>query len=368
MLGICKGVRVHILGVLDAHAYSYSGCWAVTPKSHLADRIVARNEFVYWPSAEVHGGSLTLSCQHEKGVSYATRPKSRLQRLRMSFRRPEETDLGDQFFLDLRHERFANWSHQLNRYLLIANAIRKRLGEDLAIVVHAAMSGYVVRMYEYFGFTVVRSDGLVLGKRASFEIDKRTSIYSLRPQLVREIPESYFSAGANHPGADCLFLSRKDTRRVTNEAEILPMLESYGYKRVYMEEFSPAEQIAMIRNARHIVSVHGAALAPLQFHNRPDLTVIELLPVGHVTNFYRVMTDQAGGSYMAVRGRMKAKYLPGLYEEAPFKDHTLDDFDVDPSALAIALRAQHENMPLFTDGPVLAPRKRSSAATLVSAA
>lgn len=330
--------------------------------------MIARNEFIYWPSAEVHGGSLKLSCLREDGVAHAVMPKSRLQRWRMSFQRQEEVDLRGRFFLDLRHERFANWSHQLNRYLLIANAIRNRLGEDLTIVVHAAMSGYVVRMYEYFGFAVVRSDGPVVGKRASFEIDKRTSIYSLRPQLVRELPESYFGVGSSGPGADCLFLSRKDTRRVTNEAEILPMLESYGYKKVFMEEFSPAEQIAMIRNARHIVSVHGAALAPLQFHSGQDLNVIELLPVGHVTNFYRVMTDQAGGSYIAVRGAMKANHLQGLYEEAPFKAHTLDDFEVDPSALGLALRAQHENVPLFAEAPILTPRKLGSAPTLVSAA
>ncbi|MBO9712562.1 glycosyltransferase family 61 protein [Sphingomonas sp.] len=364
-----------LVATIESEPCRYGGCWVITPRSHLADRVVAQHEFIYWPPGEVHGGTLKLFAS--KTVSEIARPapagplggepgglKGKLRALRKrvsAIKGGAEPlpmlDLGDKLVLDLRFEPYANWSHQMNRYLLIAANLRRAAGEPVTILLHAGMAGYIVRMYEVFGFEVVRSDAPVRARAARFEIDKRTSIYSLRPRLLPVFDGFDFAPFSAGEPAERLFLSRKDTRKIANEAEVLALLERYGYRRIYPEDLSPADQIAAIRAARSIVSIHGAALAPLQFHPDPAaLGLIELLPVGHVTNFYRVMACQLGANYLAVRGREKPNYVKSMYTQGWFKDFSLDDFEVDVEALELALQLRHDGKAPFDAEGLAAPR------------
>lgn len=62
-----------------------------------------------------------------------------------------------------------------------------------------------------------------------------------------------------------IYLTRKDaaTRRLANEAELLPLLEQHGFVAVNVQRMSTAEQLALFQCAEFIVGVEGAALVNL---------------------------------------------------------------------------------------------------------
>lgn len=63
-----------------------------------------------------------------------------------------------------------------------------------------------------------------------------------------------------------IFLSRKNcNKRQCNEEELLPILKNYGFKVVYTEDLSVADQIQLFSNAEHIIGSSGAAFTNLIF-------------------------------------------------------------------------------------------------------
>jgi hypothetical protein len=342
------------MATIEVESWRYEGWWVITPRSYLTDRFDPQHEFIYMPPGIVPGGALRIQISEGAVASNRGAGKGgRLARIKQRLRPLTPVDLGLGAFCDLRHEQFANWSHHLNQHLPLALRARHELGADLTIVLPAQMKRYIVALYRQFGFPVLTTDALVRGRLVSRDLDKGASFRALRPALIEGIPLSFADAPA---GAERLYVARKDSRRISNEAEIALLLESYGYRTVYLEDHAPADQIAMVRAARHIVAIHGAALAPLMFHEGGDrLSLIEILPVGHVTKFYRVMCSQIGGRYIAVRGRAKPAHVPDIYAMAkPFTRYSLEDFEVDPAALEQALRLHHDDVPLF-DSSGLAP-------------
>lgn len=50
-------------------------------------------------------------------------------------------------------------------------------------------------------------------------------------------------------------------RQIENEKEVLTIVESFGFKKIYMEELSVREQIELFSSAECIITPHGSALA-----------------------------------------------------------------------------------------------------------
>ena len=134
---------------------------------------------------------------------------------------------------------------------------------------------------------------------------------------------------------------RKDTRRLSNQPEIEALLTGCGYVTVYPETLDAAGQFALFHNAEEIVAVHGAGIAPL-LYRQPDSRLrrlVEILPCGHMTDVYRVMSAQTGSSWIGVRGRIKPKYVEPAYQTgSTFTRYSLESFEADPVALSYALR------------------------------
>jgi capsular polysaccharide biosynthesis protein len=136
-----------------------------------------------------------------------------------------------------------------------------------------------------------------------------------------------------------VFLSRRGTRALTNEAAIEALLSARGFVKVYAEDLSLPEQFALFRQAEEIVGIHGAGLAPLQYRSpsSPALRFVELAPIGIMTRWFGIMCEQVGGKYAAVRGRIRPEYVPHLYRDEPYLKDANDSFEVDPKSLEKAL-------------------------------
>jgi capsular polysaccharide biosynthesis protein len=100
-----------------------------------------------------------------------------------------------------------------------------------------------------------------------------------------------------------IYLSRADAshRKVTNEDQVMDVLEAYRFKKITLSDFSIAEQIGIFASAQIIVSPHGANLTNLVFC-RPGTKVIELFSPGYVNLIYWVMSNHVGVDYSYLIG------------------------------------------------------------------
>lgn len=95
---------------------------------------------------------------------------------------------------------------------------------------------------------------------------------------ITSLPDVYGGydfAGAT--GFERIFLARRGARALSNHAEVEALLAKHGYQTIFMEDYPLREQLSIGARARHVVGVHGAAMAYLTF-GRGVESVIELMP------------------------------------------------------------------------------------------
>lgn len=254
----------------------------------------------------------------------------------------------DRPILDLRAGHPENWAHFLNIHLaLLALAARTlKVGPlGFCILLPRQTPGYVRALVDLLGLECLYTDDVVKGFGVEIGFEDWNCIRAIRSALLTDPGISPVAAALQDgtiPTADTpprLFVSRKGTRALTNEAEIAGLLAPAGFETVYMEELSTALQLRTLINARQVVAVHGAALAPLLYRGpeAEPVALIELFPVGHLTNVYRAVIAAQQGRWCGVRGHITPRNLSEIYKLGqPYLKHSLDTFTVDPEAVKIA--------------------------------
>jgi hypothetical protein len=300
--------------------------------THAIDRIVPHVERIWIPEI-VHGfGGFVRFGLSGRVTAPAIKRTSRRLRLLNRIRPPAPVDLDEHVFFDARHDDYFNWSHQANFYLSLALAARKWVERDVVIVLPLGMPPITFELYRLFGFEAIATDGPVTGRQCSWSVSHWEAVNCGRKILV---PDDYELPSHDTPKK--VFIARRGSRSIMNEAEVEAALP--GYTKVFTEKLSAAEQFALFQNATHVVSVHGAALAPMQYRpsTEPPLRLVEIAPAAMMTRWFAIMCDQIGGKYIQVRGRFKPQYIPHLYRNEPYVVHTNDNFEVDPKSLQVAL-------------------------------
>ena len=121
----------------------------------------------------------------------------------------------------------------------------------------------------------------------------------------------------------------------------MEMLEPLGFVHIYAEDLGVAGQLRTLSQAEQIVAVHGAGLAPVAFcpPDRPPLQLVELFPVGHITNYYRAFSAAMQAPWCGVRGHIPPAALGEIYnlEGGAYTKHSLEDFTVDVASVEAAL-------------------------------
>lgn len=109
----------------------------------------------------------------------------------------------------------------------------------------------------------------------------------LREILTKDIKKSEVNFGNK------IYISRAgcNLRYVENEAEVMALLEKYGFKKIIADDFSYDEQIAIFSKVKYLVGPHGAGLTNLLFMNKNSF-VLEMTtkPDNHkpVTDYYKM--------------------------------------------------------------------------------
>ncbi|MEK7436461.1 MAG: tetratricopeptide repeat protein [Pseudomonadota bacterium] len=152
------------------------------------------------------------------------------------------------------------------------------------------------------------------------------AIQHLRREFTRRVAPA---AGAPRR----IYLSRRDaaTRRLANEAELLPLLEQHGFVPVYAGAMSATEQLALFQSAEFILGVEGAALVNLVVapaHARVGVIFTRGLyqprhyyvsaPIGHDFTYLCAEPDYASHATLAECDlRLDPAVLRAFLEECP---------------------------------------------------
>lgn len=309
----------------------------ITARSHLVDRYRTECAQIWLPPREAETGQYTI----EAGILAAKPPASRMPTL-LAQKPPKGT-----WFFDMRHQDPENFAHFLNNHLptfFIAAEVAERDWRTARLLLPPKTPEYILQIAALFGLETVLTRKTVKGEGVTFSATPWTALRSERAAWValpapQAALKGALAASEAAPLPRKVFLSRKSTRALENAAEIENWLTDRGFETVIPEELPVIDQMRLFREADQIVAIHGAALAPLLYctpEARPD-RLIEILPVGHMTDVYREMAHLVGCDWIGVQGRMKPGYVQGLYDlDTPFTKHSLDSFEVDPASLELA--------------------------------
>jgi len=269
----------------------------------------------------------------------------RKSRLRARLRaHPHETIKLDHLVHDARFDPGKNLSHAVAWLGLIALAAKDvavhTLGRrDVAVVLAADAAPYVVDAMEQLGFHVFRTWAPVLGTIIDAQCVGHNVVIRLAERLI---PSQLLALlRQSEPGPPRLYISRRTTRFVANDAEVATYLDKAGFQRVYMEDYSVIEQFRLIYTASEIVAVHGAALGPLvlRLADRPQrpLHLVELFGPGYIVSLYREIRALLGGCWSAVRGKLTPEVVRDVDQQGISRAHEKSPFQIDLEGLGIAL-------------------------------
>lgn len=135
----------------------------------------------------------------------------------------------------------------------------------------------------------------------------------MHPAGIAYLRRLYPATGLrNHQRARRIYIDRRGSgaRPLSNEAEIIDVLERLGFACVRLERLAMSEQALVFQEAETVVAPHGAGLANMVFAP-PGLRVIELLPDGAMNWCYRHLAAASGHDYDCVVGRSAQGPDPG---------------------------------------------------------
>lgn len=328
-------------------SYSVTRDWLYAPRTYLTDSYSPFVEEIYLPPVATHAGILRLEYNKQAEVGFSTRSLFKKLKLRFTKKLHNKEDV----LLDLRDYSPANLAHAITIHLpialyaseyLVTNGFLKPL-----LVFPKKIPAHVQSLFSELGFKFLLTDACVSGQVCRYELDSLICLRSTLPTLIKEslirseFPNKLLNANINQ--SKKIFISRRDTRRLSNENKIEGFLEKRGYKKLYLEDYSVIEQLAIVSLADSIVAIHGAALGPLIFRalfNKEPLKLIELFTPAHMSNVYRIVMHQIGGKWVGVRGKAWPKLIEQAYECEidKVRQYSLLDFEICLDSLELAMK------------------------------
>ena len=118
-----------------------------------------------------------------------------------------------------------------------------------------------------------------------------------------------------------LYISRNRARhrRLLNEPQTVKLLAAFGFERIFMEDYTFADQVSLMLNSEAIVAPHGAALGSIVYGN--SLKVCVLYPEARPAGYFYTLATGAGHRHFCTKSDVS--------------EH--DNFTVDLDALRLIL-------------------------------
>ncbi|HEY0652593.1 MAG TPA: glycosyltransferase family 61 protein [Chryseosolibacter sp.] len=116
--------------------------------------------------------------------------------------------------------------------------------------------------------------------------------------------------------------SRSRIRRLVNEREILPVLQSSGFEIVFFEGMTLMEQIRLMQETSVFCGVHGSNMVNLLFLPT-TAKVIELMNEHQVNDAFYLLSSTIGVDYHSVPCSMKDEFVPRTSDSVLINDADL---------------------------------------------
>ena len=232
--------------------------------------------------------------------------------------RKGSTDLGRRIVFDMRAKWPENWAHFLMNHLPLLSIAASTFGlaaREITVIVPEGMPRNIVRFLGLLDLPVAETDGPVRGRPLVVDPQPINCRESAQKQWVDlpflDEPITRIARSGDRGLPRRAFLSRRGTRTLANEAEVIDFLGEGGFVPLYVEDLAAEDQVALFHEAETIVAIHGAALGPLLYRSAASRlgAVVELMPCGHMSPMYRVVAWQVGCRWSGVRGRLKPELL-----------------------------------------------------------
>lgn len=319
----------------------------ITPRSHLTDQHLPECEIVALPAKPFGGGTMSYGLQDMcvPPPDPPRRVKLEQKLTRLGFASKQRTLTGT--FIDLRLRSPQNWAHFLTNHLPIFFGLCEKTGlawSDVTILLPKDTPRYILDVVDMFDLKILCTEDTVCGTCLHFDPQPWTAIRAYRrdwaqlPSVKKALQNASIDVDGVHIPKK-VFVARRKTRLLENNAEVEASLAARGFKTLFLEDLSVPDQFRVFEHAVQIVAIHGAGFAPLLYRSlRPERgVVIELLPCGIMTDVFRVISGLAGCDWIGVRGKIKPSYIKDLYDlEAPFLSAANDDFEIDIASLDLA--------------------------------
>jgi hypothetical protein len=119
--------------------------------------------------------------------------------------------------------------------------------------------------------------------------------------------KTFLSLGVQKPelatGRYYISRSRAKHRRVLNERELLALLEPFGFKMIFMEDYNFAQQVELFQSAEAIVSPHGAGLGGILYGDH--LKVCVLYPEARPAGYFYTLARGLGHQHFCTHANVK---------------------------------------------------------------
>ncbi len=174
---------------------------------------------------------------------------------------------------------YCHWLWEASTKLLL---LKKQFPDAILVLPKAYLKiNFMVKILTAFGFD--RKNIVTIAGKSKLKVKNLAFIpcISIHDQgyydflqfhQVAKAVTSYYKNELEINFGERIYISRSDpkkdtARKVANEQELVTMLEKYGFKTVYMENFSFLEQVSISYHAKYVVAPHGAGITNLMFAN-----------------------------------------------------------------------------------------------------
>lgn len=331
-------------------------CFCIGPRSFQADRTVAATDTILAPSR--HAPKHEWCFEVTKRI---TRPTimGRKAKVVAALTGSDTITLPDQIVMDCRFYAPDNFAHFLCFHTPLLAAVAREMQidmHDIKVILPKNTPEYIRGMVEILGLDVLRTDQPVSGQIITFTTSITDEFRGFRRTILEtaQIPQRISTLTAASPNTFLgkYFIARRGNRALENNDMVSEHLSSLGYQTVYMEDFALIDQFKLMQSAQSLIAIHGAGLASFLYLSRPEQldALVEIMPVGLTSTFFREMADAMGVYYIAVRGKLKRAYVPAIYDaQGSYMAHQNDTFEVDIASLDQALAFAERKCTVPTD-------------------
>jgi capsular polysaccharide biosynthesis protein len=198
-----------------------------------------------------------------------------------------------------------NYTHWLLEGILPLHVLRDHVPPDARFLIPATLRHMrhekpricdhhdILRAFGYSGVPAVEvADAFV----------KVEEIYYIQETNVFHMPAEHLQQLRAHiarlrpmpaQGGRHVYVARRGTRRIANQAALEPFLANQGFETYFLEDLSIDEQIDLFAGASWVIGPHGAELGNLLFC-KPGTKILELSPDADFKPFFSYMCNKLG--------------------------------------------------------------------------